>query len=180
MRAQSLTFPDSTFDISFTNFVIMGLDNRELAAKHLFRTLKPGGSAVVSTWASMPHDLPLKVAHEVTRPSESKLRIQWGGDLLLESTLKDFYLEGGFEEEKIEIKQFELWHPVKDLAAWAEGLWSFLGDTEEGWSVQDEERWEEAVRIIIDEVGRSRDFVRSEDGKGGELRFVAHVGVARR
>lgn len=180
MKAQELTFPDSTFDVSFTNFVIMGLDNRELAAKHLFRTLKPGGAAVVSTWASMPHDLPLKKAHEVTRPSDSKLRIQWGGDLLLESTLKDFYLEGGFEKEKIEIKPFELWHLVPDLAAWAEGLWSFLGDTEEGWSVHDQVRWSEAVKTIIEELGRSRDLVRSEDGKGGKLRFVAHVGVARK
>ncbi|KAH7343020.1 hypothetical protein BKA65DRAFT_303337 [Rhexocercosporidium sp. MPI-PUGE-AT-0058] len=179
MKAQDLTFPPSTFDISFTNFVIMGLDNRPLAAQHLYRTLKPGGIAVVVTWAFMPHDIPLKKAHLGTRARDQKLRIQWGGELLLKSTLSSFYEEGGFEEEKVDIKPFELWHEVKDVRAWAEGLWSFLGDTEDGWSKEDEERWEEAVEIIVREVEEGDDvYVRNEDGKGGKLKFIAWVGLA--
>ncbi|KAH9206796.1 hypothetical protein DL95DRAFT_66200 [Leptodontidium sp. 2 PMI_412] len=183
MKAQDLTFPSSTFDLSFTNFVIMGLDpaTRPLAAQHLYRTLKPGGTAVVVTWAFMPHDIPLKKAHFATRSKDQgkKLRIQWGDELLLESMLRDFYKEGGFEEGKIEINPFELWHEVKDLRAWAEGLWSFLGDTETGWSEEDEERWEEAVEVVIREVEKGEDvYVRNEDGKGGRLKFVAWVGLA--
>jgi len=178
MKAQDLTFPSDFFTHSFTNFVIMGLDNRHLAAQQLYRTLKPDGTAVVVTWAFMPHDIPLKKAHLATRSEDKKLRIQWGDDLLLKSTLSDFYKEGGFEEEKVDIKSFELWHEVKDLKAWAEGLWSFLGDTEEGWSQEDEERWEGAVNIVVEEVEKEDAYVRNEDGKGGKLRFVAHVGLA--
>lgn len=179
MKAQELSFPSSTFDISFTNFVIMGLNNRPLAAQHLYRTLKEGGTAVVVTWAFMPHDVPLKKAHLGTRDVSQKLRIQWGDDLLLESTLKDFYLEGGFIEEKIDIRPFELWHEVPDLVAWADGLWSFLGDTEKGWSKQDEQRWEEAVGVIIEELKKGEDvYVKNEDGKSGRLKFVAWIGLA--
>ncbi|KAG4441384.1 hypothetical protein IFR05_003141 [Cadophora sp. M221] len=183
MPSQALTFPPSTFDLSFTTFVIMGLDptTRPLAAQHLYRTLKPGGTAVVVTWASMPHDIPLKKAHLATRDEDKaeKLRIQWGEELLLESMLSGFYKEGGFEEGKVDIRPFEMWHEVKNLRAWAEGLWSFLGDTESGWSEEDEERWEEAVDIVVQEVGKGEDvYVRNEDGKGGRLKFVAWVGLA--
>ncbi|KAK0124227.1 hypothetical protein ONS95_009203 [Cadophora gregata] len=178
MKAQELTFPSDFFTHSFTNFVIMGLTNRPLAAQQIYRTLKPGGAAVVVTWAYMPHDIPLKKAHLATRSQDKELRIQWGGDLLLESTLRDFYRDGGFQDEKVDIRPFELWLEAKDLRAWAEGLWSFLGDTEEGWSKEDEERWEEAIQIVVEEVEKEEAYVRNVNEKGGKLRFIAHVGLA--
>jgi ubiquinone/menaquinone biosynthesis C-methylase UbiE len=58
MRAQELTFPDSFFAYSLTTFVAANLDDGPFAAGHLYRTLKPGGTAVVATWKSMPHDAP--------------------------------------------------------------------------------------------------------------------------
>lgn len=177
MIAQELTFPSNTFDISFSNFVIMGLETPELAAKQLYRTIKPGGKAVICTWAYMPHDLPLKKAHTTTRGQEAApLRIQWGGDLLAEKFVRDFYLSGGFEEEKIDIRQFSMPHRLPDVKVWAEGLWSFLGDTKEGWSQEDEVKWDEAVQTIVDEVKKSDGYV--ADGKGAVLQFVAHIGVA--
>jgi ubiquinone/menaquinone biosynthesis C-methylase UbiE len=47
MRAQELTFPDNYFDFSFTNFAVADLDDPKVVAQHLFRTLKPGGRAIV-------------------------------------------------------------------------------------------------------------------------------------
>lgn len=54
MRAQKLTFPNEYFTHSFTNFVVPNLDEPEVAAKHIWRTLKRRGVAVVFTWAFMP------------------------------------------------------------------------------------------------------------------------------
>jgi ubiquinone/menaquinone biosynthesis C-methylase UbiE len=54
MRAQALTFPDEYFTHSFTNFVVANLDEPEVCAGHIWRTLKKGGVAVVCTWAFMP------------------------------------------------------------------------------------------------------------------------------
>lgn len=50
MPAQAISFPDEYFTHSFTNFIITHLkENHDPAAKHIYRTLKPGGHAIVST-----------------------------------------------------------------------------------------------------------------------------------
>ena len=68
LPAQSLTFPDNYFTHSFTNFFITHLDeNHDPAAKQVCRTLKQGGTAIVSTWAAMAHEEPIKRAHLETR-----------------------------------------------------------------------------------------------------------------
>lgn len=64
MPDQSLTFPDSYFTHSFTNFFITHLDeNHDPAAKQVYRTLKQGGKAIVSIWAATAHGEPIKRAH---------------------------------------------------------------------------------------------------------------------
>ncbi|THV47035.1 hypothetical protein BGAL_0340g00050 [Botrytis galanthina] len=56
MPAQSLKFPDHYLTQSFNNFFISHHDdNHDPAAKQVYRTLKPGGTAIVSTWAAMAH-----------------------------------------------------------------------------------------------------------------------------
>jgi ubiquinone/menaquinone biosynthesis C-methylase UbiE len=53
---QDLTFPDEMFTHSFTNFAIFSLPDNEAAraASHIYRTLKPGGTAAITTWAEAP------------------------------------------------------------------------------------------------------------------------------
>lgn len=52
----------------------------------------------------------------------------------------------------------------------------FGGERKGGWSVEDEERWEEAVGSIEREIERSPDCRKVEDG--WEMRFVANIAVA--
>jgi len=51
MGMQSLTFPDEMFTHSFANFAIFSLPDDETAqtASHIYRTLKPGGTAALTT-----------------------------------------------------------------------------------------------------------------------------------
>ncbi len=48
---QALPFPDNTFDAVFSMFGLMFFPNRVQGFKELYRTLKPGGIAIVSSWA---------------------------------------------------------------------------------------------------------------------------------
>ena len=55
MSAQELTFPADRFNYSFTSFAFHCLGDHNTAAKQVYRTLKPGGTAVASVWVYMPH-----------------------------------------------------------------------------------------------------------------------------
>jgi hypothetical protein len=57
-------------------------------------------------------------------------------------------------------------------------LWSFIGGTTAaGWIESDEERWDEAIAIIKDELRKTDGFTELEDGKM-ILKFVANIAVA--
>jgi ubiquinone/menaquinone biosynthesis C-methylase UbiE len=62
MDAQCLTFPDNEFTHSFTKFAIMAMPGPDKAAAHIYRTLKPGGTAVITTWKDIGY---MVVFHEV-------------------------------------------------------------------------------------------------------------------
>ncbi|PMD59064.1 uncharacterized protein K444DRAFT_724876 [Hyaloscypha bicolor E] len=77
MRAQKLTFPDNYFDLSFTNFVVTDLDDQKIVGQHLYRTLKPGGQAIVCTFAFCPHGDARRAAHLATRRPNAKLGLAY-------------------------------------------------------------------------------------------------------
>lgn len=178
MRAQDLTFPDNFFTHSFTTFVVANLDDGPIAAGHLYRTLKPGGTAVVCTWKSMPHDEALKKAHYATRGKDAKLALTWGGDWLEPWKLKEFVVSGGFKVENIRMDQCNVWLKVKDLRRWTIITWSFLAKREGApWVEEDEEKWEDAVGIFKSDMENGPDCKKMEDGSF-MLRFVANVAIA--
>jgi len=48
---QALPFPDESFDAAFSMFGLMFFPERDRGFAELYRTLRPGGVAVVSSWA---------------------------------------------------------------------------------------------------------------------------------
>lgn len=62
MSAQKLEFSDKKFTHSFTSFAFHCLGDHDTAAKEVYRTLKPGGTAIASIWISMP-----SVSHPLSR-----------------------------------------------------------------------------------------------------------------
>jgi ubiquinone/menaquinone biosynthesis C-methylase UbiE len=57
---QDLTFADESFDAAYSMFGLMFFPDRAKGFGELYRTLRPGGPAVVSSWAPMA-DSPLMV-----------------------------------------------------------------------------------------------------------------------
>ncbi len=54
MDAQKLTFPDSTFSHSFLSFGLPIMPDPVAAASEMYRTLKPGGTAITAFWLQIP------------------------------------------------------------------------------------------------------------------------------
>jgi len=177
MRAQELTFPDNYFDFSFTNFVVADLDDPKIVAHHLFRTLKPGGRAVVCTFAFRPHDDAMKAAHLATRGHSAKLGLAYDPGWLKQETLRAFLVAGGFEKSKISISTCDVFEKLKDLRWWMTALWGYIGQRDIGWTLEDEEKWDEAVDILVETMAKSPGVMKTDDGEA-LVKFVVNVSIA--
>lgn len=58
---QALTFTDNSFDAAFSMFGLIFFPDRHQGFRELYRTLKPGGRAIVSSWAPMDQSPAMKM-----------------------------------------------------------------------------------------------------------------------
>jgi ubiquinone/menaquinone biosynthesis C-methylase UbiE len=160
--SNALSFPDETFTHSITNIGIFftgsaGLDG----AKEIYRTLKPGGIAVVNCWQSVTWLHPIVAVHNVLRPEKPfpAPTINWSDGVQIQKIMK----EAGFSEEKTRVETSEAWAKTSDLRAWAEKTWAFLAGIGV-WQESDEERWDEAVDLMVEKLKKSQG-VKIVDGE---------------
>jgi ubiquinone/menaquinone biosynthesis C-methylase UbiE len=82
MDAQSLAFPDGSFDAAFCLFAFFFLPDRARAFRELLRVLRPGGRALVATWGPIETRPLMKIAFDAMaealpqapRPSKGDLQ----------------------------------------------------------------------------------------------------------
>ncbi|KAF9700613.1 hypothetical protein EKO04_001884 [Ascochyta lentis] len=149
-KSEALTFKDNTFTHSITNIAIFftsaaGVDG----AKEIYRTLKPGGVAVVNCWAHVTWLMPVKTVHELVRPGKPFPTpvVAWHDGQHIQQVMK----EAGFKEDKIKIEKSDAWAVVRrgGLREWAEKSWAYLGGIA-GWFEGDGEMWDEAVDKMVE------------------------------
>lgn len=74
MDAAALTFKDDTFTHSIGNALLFVLPNDGVdALREMRRTLRPGGIALVNSWAHTPTMEPIYIAAKATRPPGTPL-----------------------------------------------------------------------------------------------------------
>jgi len=177
--AQDLPFADNTFDLSIWNaLVFIFPDDGVQALKETYRTLKPGGAAIVNSWAYVPNLQPVQLAATKTRPAGTPLPRQHMEKWTPADFLKNVLVKSGFTAENVKMEKVEVYCDTPELTHFATLLWSFIGGTSEaGWLESDEKGWDEAVQLIVQELRKTGGFQQFEDGKA-RLRFVANVAVA--
>ncbi|KAF2689808.1 S-adenosyl-L-methionine-dependent methyltransferase [Lentithecium fluviatile CBS 122367] len=179
MSAQALTFPDNRFTHSFTSFAFHCLGDHDAAAKHVYRTLKPGGTAVASIWISMPHVEALQHAHWRTRGRDGPMPALLPLEGFTEVHLRKALQVGGFADADITCEELECYLEISDLGRWAQLAWSYLGYLATGWSQSDEDRWDEAVRDVVEQLESGDGISVNEKGEK-VLRMVAVMAVAKK
>lgn len=149
-KSEALSFSDATFTHSFTNIAIFftlgaGLDG----AREIYRTLQPGGTAVVNCWAHVTWLLPVRAVHEHIRPGKPFPTpvVAWHDGRHIRKVMRD----AGFKEEDTRIERSDAWAVVKrsGLREWAEKSWAYLGGIA-GWFEGDEEAWNQAVDKLVE------------------------------
>ena len=81
MDAQSLDFPNASFDAAFCMFGFMFFSDRARAFRELYRVLRPGGRALVATWAPLDRRPMMKVGFESLAEALPQLPPMTKGDL---------------------------------------------------------------------------------------------------
>ena len=177
MSAQELTFPDDKFTHSFTSFAFHCLGDHNAAAKQVYRTLKPGGTAIASIWTFMPHVDALQHAHWRTRGKEGPMPILLPLEGFQESDLRTSLEIGGFKD--ITCYEKVCFLPIQDLKRWAQLAWSYLGSLPRGWSVSDEDKWDEAIEDIVEQLQSGNGISKNEKGET-VLKMVACIAIAKK
>ncbi|EPE30170.1 S-adenosyl-L-methionine-dependent methyltransferase [Glarea lozoyensis ATCC 20868] len=180
MPAEALSFGDNYFTDSFNNFLIFLVKDPEKVASHIYRTLKPGGTAIVTTWASVAHHNPILKANNATRGEDAFHAYKEGAKWQSADHLKSVLEGAGFKD--IKMSQSDAVLQIPDLKRWSEVAWSFLGAPKGpagGWVESDEERFDEAVAVVKRAMEDEETI--TVDGKGGAAaRMIAHIAVAKK
>ncbi|KAH6892039.1 S-adenosyl-L-methionine-dependent methyltransferase [Thelonectria olida] len=171
MDAAALEFPGQTFSHAIGNALLFVLPNDGIGAvKEIHRTLKPGGVAVVNSWAY--------AAAKRTRPAGTPLPRQGLEKWERAEFVKEVVVKGGFSADNVTLTQRSVYVTVGDVRHFATMLWSFIGGTSSaGWLESDEENWARAVGIVAEELEKTDEYERLDE-QHSKFKFVANIAVA--
>lgn len=183
MPGEELKLPDEHFTHSFTNQGILFFKDPAKGAREIYRTLKTGGVAIVTTWASLGH---VDLAREVQKSYKPESTImpfpiaeEWYQAEHLKKTLE----AAGFKD--VEVSEKSVWFAkksVEELGMWLYMMWANFAV---GFS---EEEKVEVGKLLRARVGKEAKKIsrlvdgdleaREEELVG--LQSVALVGVGRK
>lgn len=172
MDGAALRFEDNRFDASVTNFGIFLLPDPVKGMKEIYRTVKPGGAAVLTCWESLDFIwVVFEGIEEVVEPEKRLTRpeflVRWKDKATMEGLLK----EAGFVDvEMVNVKVLLWGYDVDDLAGClTENMKGFIGND---YTSDEKDRCFEAARTYLN--GKGKALILQEDGKVG-LRMSAWV-----
>jgi hypothetical protein len=147
--------------------------------KEVFRTLKPGGIVMVSTWNDMPHVDAIKHAHRRTRGEDCPLPLLLQDMSFEEEHMKRALEEAGFDPARTQIYHKDAYVTIPDMKRWAQLAWSYLGILPSGWLQEDEKKWQEAVGDVVEQLLSGNGISKNDKGDT-VMRFSGSIAIATR
>ncbi|KAL4793755.1 S-adenosyl-L-methionine-dependent methyltransferase [Aspergillus venezuelensis] len=171
MDAKTLTYPDDTFTHSYTNLGFPFFPNGEKAAREVYRTLKSGGTAFVTTWKSLGYLSHIQRAQLAVRPGstpwETPMPKEWYTREMLVGTLQ----AGEFRNDQILVQEKMVRLRGADVDDLVDILKAgFLAQVTNGWCESEKDRW----------VNELRNGLSSHEQETASLEMVAWVARAQK
>ena len=150
-NGESLTYADDSFDASLTNFGIFFFPDPVAGAKQIYRTLKPGGTAVVTLWKTFGFKPILWEVQDRVKPAnpltELPLMEPWCDPKKLEKVLTD----GGFGSVQFSIINEGMWG--KDKADFVTVLLENFGAlVARNWTDEEKAKLAPVTAQVVDEI----------------------------
>lgn len=179
MDAQKTTFPDHTFSHVFLSFGLPILEDPVAAAREMYRTLKPGGTAVTAFWLQIPQGECAGETRRAVWGPQAKLAVEPKPQHKDRDYIRSLLVEGGFAHDDVELHEKSAFLPVRDLDEFAVAIWTAIGKPEGGWTREDEERWDEAVAKYKELLQKKSGFSVDNDGNI-TLEAIAQIAIVRK
>lgn len=180
MPAESLEFSDNTFTHSFTNLGILFFADAVQGAREIFRTLQPGGVAVVTSWADLGYLDIVRKAQAAVRPDATPYALPISESWFLQKHVEDVLREGGFSSIEVHEREVHLG------AASLEGVCGLLvrsfGSVCMDWDGGEQEAFKARLVDFARPVAREYRVGGGADGgaDGFGIPMMAIVAVARK
>jgi ubiquinone/menaquinone biosynthesis C-methylase UbiE len=173
---EDLDYADATFTHSFTNFGILFFKDPVKGAEQVYRTLRPGGTALLTTWHDLGYLKPFRRAETALRPGAEKKPFAISEEWESGQHAKDVMVQGGFEQGKVRtyLQPSYMWASSVDalIGNMKIGLNAFLCD----WSEAELSRFDDEFKK---ELAAVPGLVEDVDG-GVKLHMVANVVVCQK
>jgi SAM-dependent methyltransferase len=178
MDCQQLKFPDEAFTHTFLSFGLPIIANPVAATKEMFRTLKPGGTAVTAFWLSIPHGESAGETRRAVWGKDAEIQLE-PNERHSDPTYNPELLKAGGFTGHIFTKNVTVTLAVKDIDELATAIWSAIGEPKGGWTQEDEDRWDEAIAAYKKVLSQKPGYKVDSDGKVS-LESVAQIAVVKK
>lgn len=179
MDCTNLTFSNNHFSHVFLSFGLPIIADPVAAAKEMYRTLKPGGTAVTAFWLQIPQGACSQDTRRAVWGPDAKLAIEPNPRHKDRDYIRSLLVEGGFKFEDVKLYEKSAFLPVKDLDEFATAIWSAIGQPVGGWTEDDDEKWDVAIAKYKELLPKKSGF--SADSEGNiTLEAIAQIAIVRK
>ena len=180
MNGCDLKLPDNVFDASVTNFGIFMMEPSEKAGSEIYRTLKEGGLAVITTWKKVGWPAILDEIAKSLRPGKEPFRMPKLEKWFLRDTLEDTMKQAGLKDVQLTEFPTGIWKMKGEeeqfTGKMASMIGMLLGDQ---WTPEEKEKLQPGFdEIIANKDQRDRLFIEKDGILGVEM--IAWIGVGRK
>lgn len=179
MDAQDLKHPDATFSHVFLSFGLPIIEDPVAAAREMYRTLKPGGTAVTAFWLNLPQGECAQETRRTVWGPDARLAVEPKPEHKDREYIRSVLVKGGFSFEHIDLYEKSAFLPVKDLDTFANAIWSAVGRPAGGWRQEDEEMWHVAISKYKELLSKKIGFHQDENGNI-TLEGIAQIAIVHK
>ena len=174
MPGEKLDYEDGAFSHSITNLGILFFKDGEAGAKEIYRTLKEGGVAAVTTWADLGYpDAVIRPAQRAVRPGEPVFKLPIPETWFNASHVEETFKNAGFKGvEVFETRAHYGGADVEDLTRLF--VSKFPGVTD-GYNEAEKERYRAEVRKLVEGSAEAYKRPSGEDGLGVPMRGIVAI-----
>jgi ubiquinone/menaquinone biosynthesis C-methylase UbiE len=148
MPGEELRQPDDYFTHSFTNQGFAFYRDAVKGASEIYRTLKPGGTAVVTTWAEgIGHVRVVQEAQKSYKADAPMFRFPIADEWFQASHLEKVMRDGGFQD--VQIHERKVWYAMKNTDEITEVLFEMFKNFPVGWTDEENAEFKSFLEAAI-------------------------------
>lgn len=176
MPAEKLDFGDGTFTHSITNLGLLFFNDKAAGAREIYRTLRPGGVAVVTSWSYLGYLEDIIVpAQRVVRPDTTPFQVpvpqEWFTAERVSQCLRE---DGGFDD--VQVLSHRVMYSTPNREEFVKLIvGSFKGLFWSGWPEDDQRRLEEQLVKQVEDTTKNSILPDGRPGVGVPMEAIIAV-----